>query len=87
MTKNSIWTTRRGKGNGEGETLTSFFFTEFPKLYEAKDMVKVFKEYGLVMEVFILATRDKQGKRYGFARFRKVLNERIMAEKLYSIHI
>lgn len=50
-------------------------------------MFEVFKEYGLELEVFILSRRDKCGKRYGFVRFRKVTNERIMAAKLDSIHI
>lgn len=78
---------QKGKSIGEGKSLSSFFFTEFLDSFDRKDMFKVFKEYELVMEVFIPSRRDRCGKRYGFVRFRKVVDKRIMAVKLDSIHI
>ncbi|CAK8576877.1 unnamed protein product [Lathyrus sativus] len=50
-------------------------------------MFEVFKSFGLVVEVVIPPRRDKCSKRYGFVRFRKVENERIMAVKLNNIII
>ncbi|CAK8562795.1 unnamed protein product [Lathyrus sativus] len=50
-------------------------------------MFDVFKEHGLVWEVFIPARRDKKGKWFGFARFRKVKEARLMAVKLENIII
>lgn len=76
--KNSVWTARRGKGIGNGENLSSFFFTEFQDSFDAKNMFKVLKEYGLVMEAYIPSRKDKRGKRYNFVCFRKVVDERIV---------
>ncbi|CAK8561675.1 unnamed protein product [Lathyrus sativus] len=50
-------------------------------------MFGVFKDYGLILEVYIPAMMDKRGMRYGFIRFRKVIDARIMAVKLNSIQI
>ncbi|CAL5184049.1 unnamed protein product [Lathyrus oleraceus] len=50
-------------------------------------MFEVFKVFGLVVEVVIPPRRNKKGKRYGFVRFRKVRDERVMAVELDNIHI
>ncbi|CAK8575923.1 unnamed protein product [Lathyrus sativus] len=65
----------------------SFFFMGFLNSFNVKDMFKFFKEFGLVMEVYIPAQKSKRGKRYRFVRFRKVAYERIIEVKLYNIHI
>ncbi|CAK8560381.1 unnamed protein product [Lathyrus sativus] len=51
----------------------------------AKDLVEVFKVYGVISEVFIPGRRDKRGRRFGFAKFRKVHNPRILACNLDSV--
>ncbi|CAK8568344.1 unnamed protein product [Lathyrus sativus] len=50
-------------------------------------MFDVFTEFGLVLEVYMPTRRDKRGKRFGFVRFRKVLDVRVLATKLDSIFI
>lgn len=57
---------------GRGDDATSFFFTEFPDHYGAKDMWSVFQIFGRVFEVFIPNKRDKRGKRFGFVIFFEV---------------
>lgn len=57
---------------GRGDDATSFFFTEFPDHYGAKDMWSIFQRFGRVFEVFIPNKRDKRGKRFGFVRFFEV---------------
>lgn len=50
-------------------------------------MAEIFKEYGIVIKVFIPARRDKRGKWYGFVRYIKVNDERLMVAKLDNIQI
>ncbi|KAI5412726.1 hypothetical protein KIW84_057384 [Lathyrus oleraceus] len=76
-----------GKDLGDTEEISYFFFTEFPKTYGAKNMAKIFKEYGIVIKVFIPARRDNRGKWYGFVRYIKVNDERLMVAKLDNIQI
>ncbi|CAK8532473.1 unnamed protein product [Lathyrus sativus] len=83
----SVWSEKRGKGLEAEKEFPSFFFTEFPESHNVNDMVIVFKDFGIVKEVFIPSWRDKRGRRYGFVRFRKVKNVRLMATKLDSIQI
>ncbi|CAK8562136.1 unnamed protein product [Lathyrus sativus] len=87
LNKLSIWNARQGKDNGMGERILSFFFTEFPDDYEAEEMAEIFKDYGLISEVFIPAKRDKRERRYGFVRFWKVSEDKPLAAKLDSIPI
>ncbi|CAK8534101.1 unnamed protein product [Lathyrus sativus] len=51
----------------------------------AKDLFEVFKVYGVISEVFFSAKRDKRGNRFGFAKFQKVHDPRILACNLDSI--
>lgn len=67
--------------------MSNFFFTKFLEELEAKDLHEVSKEHGLVVEAVISPKRDKSGTEYGFVRFRKVNNERILATKLDNIFI
>lgn len=41
----------------------------------------------MLVEVYIPGKRDRRGRRYKFARFRKVMDDRVMAAKLDSIQI
>lgn len=50
-------------------------------------MYNVFKEFGDINEVVITPRRDKRGKRFKFARFNNVENERMLAVKLDNIVI
>lgn len=65
----------------------SFFFTEFPDDFHAKEMWDVFKKFGDVDEVVIPPKRDKRGKRFGFVRFFGVRDPSFFAIKLDNIII
>lgn len=67
---------------------STFFFTEFSNIYETKELYIIVKEYSVIEEVVILPPRrDQCGKRFGFTRFRKMVDERLMATKLDNIII
>lgn len=66
---------------------SSFFFTTFLDEKKAKDMFEVFKEFGDIDEVFILARRDVKGRHYGFVRFFDVKYVRFLATKLDNIFL
>ncbi|CAK8534908.1 unnamed protein product [Lathyrus sativus] len=85
--KCSVWTASRGKGVGDSKAISSFFFTEFLKDFGAKEMTEVFKDYGIMREVFIPVRRDKRGKHYGFDGFRMIVDYRIMAMLVFNTKI
>lgn len=60
---------------------------ELPEDFGARDMFDVFKEHGLVDEVVKPPRRDREGRRYGFVRFRKVCDEKLLAVQLDNIFI
>lgn len=45
-------------------------------------MYEVFKQYRLINKVVISLKKDKRGKKYGFVRFGKVREERVLAIEL-----
>ncbi|MCI49851.1 RNA-binding protein 25-like, partial [Trifolium medium] len=58
--------------NYDRDTLTTYFFSDFPEDFGAKAMYNIFQKYGDIVEVVIPAKRDKGGRRFGFARFEAV---------------
>jgi hypothetical protein len=63
---------RHGYVHRLDKSATSYFFTNFPDDVKAVDMWPRFARFGRVGEVFIPAKVDKQGKRFGFVKFREV---------------
>nr|GEZ59699.1 hypothetical protein [Tanacetum cinerariifolium] len=58
----------------------SVFITNFPNDCSSKDIWKVCKDYGTVIDVFIPNKKSKVGKRFAFVRFIRVLNcDRLIA--------
>nr|GEX63821.1 RNA-directed DNA polymerase, eukaryota [Tanacetum cinerariifolium] len=53
---------------------TSFFITNFPEQTTAKELWRLCKQYGNVIDVFIPNKRSKLGKRFGFVHFIKILD-------------
>ncbi|MCI36590.1 endonuclease/exonuclease/phosphatase family protein, partial [Trifolium medium] len=51
---------------------TSFFFTNFPVDANEEELWSSFARYGRVGEVYIPKKLDKQGRRFGFVKFRDV---------------
>jgi hypothetical protein len=64
---------------------TTFFITNFPERYGAKALFNAFHNYGDVMEVVIPAKRDKGGRRFGFARFARVIDPTTLENSLVNI--
>ncbi|PNX77072.1 hypothetical protein L195_g033033 [Trifolium pratense] len=69
------------------DNLTSYFFTAFPNSFGAKAMFNAFKYYGDIKEVVIPTKRDKGGRRFGFARFDRVVDTRRFETELDNIII
>jgi len=51
---------------------TTFFFANFPNGYGEMDMIKIFRRWARVKEVFIARRLNKWGRRFGFVRFFEV---------------
>ncbi|GKU93217.1 hypothetical protein SLEP1_g6825 [Rubroshorea leprosula] len=63
----------------------TFFFYNFPENLRAKDLWYCFQGYGKVVDVFVPNKRDKWGKRFGFVRMVRVMNEYTMEKRLNEI--
>ncbi|PNX58293.1 hypothetical protein L195_g059119, partial [Trifolium pratense] len=77
--------TARNFNKDDSNSLTTYFFSDFPESYGAKALFNAFDNYGDIMEVVIPAKRDKGGRRFGFARFDRVVNPRQFADELDAI--
>jgi hypothetical protein len=66
---------------------TSFFFTNFPDHVKAVDLWPRFARFGRVGEVFIPAKVDKQGKRFGFVKYREVKDAKELLRTISNIWI
>ncbi|MCI45040.1 hypothetical protein A2U01_0066279, partial [Trifolium medium] len=76
---NQIWpdiATATNYRKDNNNDLITFFFTNFPENFGAKAMFNAFQHYGNIMEVVIPIKRDRRGRRFGFARFKRVLDSR-----------
>ena len=63
--------------NWRGETdITSFYFTRFPEDVTEMELWTQFRKWGDVKEIFIPKRRNKEGRRYGFVRFKGVSDKR-----------
>lgn len=71
-------TSGRHRGGKEDETIL-FSFSEIPDTHGAKEMFRAFQLYANVTDVVIPKKRNKWGKRFGFARFRDVVDPRMFA--------
>lgn len=78
------WQTVKGR---RGRSLTTYFFSHFPDNFDAKALWGVFKLYGDVAEVVIPTKRNKEGLRFGFARFWEVADPKQLERKLDNIII
>ncbi|XP_058783348.1 uncharacterized protein LOC131658029 [Vicia villosa] len=69
------------------ENVRSFYISEFPDTTKAKDLFGLFGCIGCVVEFSIAPRRNKVGKRFGFARFKDVLDSRLLAVSLDNVII
>lgn len=52
--------------------VVSFYFTNFPSSLGVEDLWRVFMGWGKVVDVFIPKKKNKEGKSFGFVRFKGV---------------
>ena len=45
------------------------YVTNFPESFSAKELFHVCKQYGHVVDSFIMVKKSKEGKRFGFFHF------------------
>ncbi|KHN27159.1 hypothetical protein glysoja_032927 [Glycine soja] len=64
------------------QDVASFYFTRFPDNATETDLWHHFKKMGNLQEIFISKKRNKNGKKYGFARFRGVNDVYLLEKKL-----
>ena len=69
------------------EDITSYYFTHFPEEADEGLLWKHFKKWGDVREVYIAKRRNREGRRYGFMRFKGVSDARGLEVKLDNIFI
>lgn len=62
----------------------SFYFTRFPDDTAEEDLWQHFKKAGDVREIFIYKKRNRNGRKYGFVRFKGVEDKRQLERKLDS---
>ncbi|MCI28503.1 RNA-binding protein 25-like, partial [Trifolium medium] len=76
---------RKGFVHKLDQETTSFFFTNFPEDVNVMDLWAKFARYGRIGEVYIPKKLDKQGRRFGFVKFREVRDARAMLARLGDI--
>jgi len=57
------------------EDVTTFYFSRFPDGTSEYELWKIFQKWGRVKEVFIPKYKNKEGHRFGFVRFKEVMDE------------
>jgi hypothetical protein len=87
------WKGESSRANRQGyvhrldKVATSYYFTNIPDEVKAVDLWPRFAKFGRVGEVFIPAKVDKQGKRFGFVKFRDVHDDRDLLRRISNIWI
>ncbi|KAL5182601.1 Calmodulin-binding transcription activator 5 [Glycine soja] len=69
------------------EDITSFYFTNFTDNVNEVRLWGKFKIWGDVREVFIAKRRNKEGRRFGFVRFKDVSDVKLLETHLDNIFI
>ncbi|PWA94082.1 hypothetical protein CTI12_AA064110 [Artemisia annua] len=66
---------------------TSFYVTNFPDHLDAKGLWKLCEPFGCIVDAFIANKISKIGKRFGFVRFKGVLDADVFVKSLANIWI
>ncbi|KAJ9559866.1 hypothetical protein OSB04_005026 [Centaurea solstitialis] len=66
---------------------TTFLFYNFPETWEVPHLWRLFKRYGGISDVYLARKRLRNGRRFGFARFKLVRNAEAMEKVLRGIWI
>ncbi|GKA31131.1 DIE2/ALG10 family protein [Tanacetum coccineum] len=78
---------KRTKEDDVLKIFTSVFVTNFPEQASAKDLWNACKQYGHMVDAFILNKGSKAGKRFGFVRFIKVFDVEHLVGNLCTVWI
>jgi RNA recognition motif-containing protein len=76
---------RKGFVHRLEQNITSFFFTNFPEDATVNDLWFEFWRFGCVGEVYLPKKLDKQGRRFGFVKYREVRDVRELQSCLEEI--
>lgn len=63
----------------------SFFFTKFPEDAKHSELWKLFAKFGYVGDVFLAKKLDKWGRKFGFVKYKEVLNVEDLATRLEHV--
>nr|GEY77412.1 RNA-directed DNA polymerase, eukaryota, reverse transcriptase zinc-binding domain protein [Tanacetum cinerariifolium] len=77
----------RSKEDEVSKVSTSFFVSNFPDQFTAKELWNACRQYGNVVDAFIPNRRSKAGKRFGFVRFIKFFDVYRLVNNLCTIWI
>nr|GEX09483.1 transposon TX1 [Tanacetum cinerariifolium]GEZ83370.1 transposon TX1 [Tanacetum cinerariifolium] len=72
---------------GKRNSTVSFMFFNFPKEWGMGRMWMIFKRYGTVFDMFMVKRRLRNGKRYGFVRFKHVNDAEYLLGQLKRIKL
>jgi RNA recognition motif-containing protein len=81
------WKRKGGYVHRLDQSATSFFFTNFPVETKAVDLWPKFAHFGRVGEVYIPNKLDKQGRRFGFVKYRDVKDVRRQLDLISNIWV
>ncbi|PWA60660.1 hypothetical protein CTI12_AA379910 [Artemisia annua] len=73
--------------NGNKKSSASFMFFNFPDSWEMGNLWMVFNKYGIVYHMFMVKKRLWNGQRYGFVRFKNIVNMELLVSSLRGIRI
>jgi hypothetical protein len=77
----------RGYVHRLDQVATSFFFTNFSEEIKVVDLWPKFSRFGRVGEVYIPNKLDKQGRRFGFVKYRDVKDARELLDRISAIWV
>lgn len=77
----------RQQGNLEGAGVVSYYFTNFPPSLDIEALCGLFMKWGKVVDVFVPRKRNKEGKAFGFVRFKDVLYPSELERRLDQIWV
>ncbi|PWA54739.1 hypothetical protein CTI12_AA435470 [Artemisia annua] len=72
---------------GRRNTTISFMFFNFPEEWGMGNLWMIFKNYGIVFDMFMVKRRLHNGKRYGFVRYKLVNDAEVLLNQLQKIKI
>ena len=69
------------------QSTVSFMFFRFSDGYDTVQLWRLFRNYGWIVDIYMPKWRLRSGQRFGFVRFRGVMNVEAMERSLSKIRI